>query len=137
MRPAQATVFTTSYTYRMKMLTVLHGLLPDLRFEGGPALVDIEIDLIRETARNPTLAEFALCLTVRYCFVAASQIGRLGLDPKLRTIVCISENRWLRGVRWIAVARFMTSKSARLPTPIDRMPAAGATSARLPRARAP
>jgi hypothetical protein len=37
-------------------------------------------------------------------FVAASQIGRLGLDPKLRTIVCISENRWLRGVRWIAIA---------------------------------
>ena len=40
------------------------------------------------------------------------------------------------GVRWIAIARFTTSKSARLPKPIDPMPAAGATSARLPRVRA-
>jgi hypothetical protein len=32
MRPAEATVFTTSYTYRMKMLTVLHGPLRPLPF---------------------------------------------------------------------------------------------------------
>jgi hypothetical protein len=45
--------------------------------------------------------------------------------------------RWLGGVQaCMAIARLMTSKSARLPRVIDPMPAAGATSARLTQVRA-